>query len=95
MLLSLYLFLDRLLIHEYKFLMLVWQIININGNFSHLQTLRRQSHSVIIKECSTNSPQYKNANIANFVLDVPLEMNKTSEDYSLETPSICTYWYLM
>ena len=25
------------------------------------------------------SPQHKNANIANFVLTVPLEMNKTNE----------------
>ena len=30
-------------------------------------------------EVFTNSPQYKNANIANFVLAVPLEMNKNNE----------------
>ena len=27
----------------------------------------------------TNFPQYKNANIANFILAVPLEMNKTNK----------------
>ena len=32
----------------------------------------------------TNSQQYKNSNIANFVLDLPLEMNKTNEDRNLE-----------
>ena len=31
----------------------------------------------------TNSPQYKNANIANFVLAVPLERNSTNEVYNL------------
>ena len=32
----------------------------------------------------TKSPPYKNANIANFVLAVPLEMNETSEVCNLE-----------
>ena len=32
----------------------------------------------------TNSPQYENVNIANFVLAVALKMNKTKEVYNLE-----------
>ena len=35
-------------------------------------------------EFFTNSRQYKNANIANFVLAVPLEMNQTSVVCKLE-----------
>ena len=37
------------------------------------------SYGVFTLEVLTDSPQYKNANIANFVLAVPLEMNKKSE----------------
>ena len=33
----------------------------------------------MLVEVFTNSPQYKNADIANFVLAVPLEMNKNNE----------------
>ena len=32
----------------------------------------------------TKFPQYKNANIANFILAVPLEMNGTNEVYNLQ-----------
>ena len=32
----------------------------------------------------TNSTQYKNVNIANFVIAVPLDMNETSEVCNLE-----------
>ena len=34
-------------------------------------------------EVFANSPQYKNADIANFVLAVPLEMNKNNEVYNM------------
>ena len=37
-----------------------------------------------IVEFFTNSPQYKNANIANFVLAVALEMSETNEVCGLE-----------
>ena len=36
-------------------------------------------------EFFTNSLQHKNANIANFVLAVPLERNWTNDVYNLET----------
>ena len=35
-------------------------------------------------EFFTNSPQYKNANIANFVLVMPLDINYASEVYDIE-----------
>ena len=35
-------------------------------------------------EVFTNSPQYKNANIANFVLAVPLEINKNNEFHNIQ-----------
>ena len=35
-------------------------------------------------ELFTSSAQYKNANIGNFVLDVPYKMNMTNEVCSLE-----------
>ena len=39
----------------------------------------------------TNSPQYRNANISNFVLAVPLEINKTNEVYNLGMKSSYTH----
>ena len=35
-------------------------------------------------EFFTISPQYKNANIANFILALPLKINKSNEVYNLE-----------
>ena len=35
-------------------------------------------------EFFTNSPQYNNANIANFTLAVPLKINKTNKMNNLE-----------
>ena len=42
-----------------------------------------------------NSPQYKNANIANFVLSVPLEMNWTNEVWNFEMQFYYIHWYLI
>ena len=41
-------------------------------------------HIYIVK-LFTNSLQYKNANIANFVLGLSFKIKKTNEDYNLET----------
>ena len=38
----------------------------------------------------TNSPQYRNDNIANFVSALPLEMNLTNEFCNLEMQSLKT-----
>ena len=44
-----------------------------------------QDNSVgVAIEFFTNSPQYKNANIANLVLDVPLGIDHAIEVYNLE-----------
>ena len=40
---------------------------------------------IYIGEFFTNSLQYNNANIANFVLALPFKIKKTNEDYNLET----------
>ena len=37
-----------------------------------------------------NIPQYKNANIGNFVLTVPLEINWTNDVYNLAIKYFCT-----
>ena len=36
------------------------------------------------KEIFTNAAQYKDANVANFVLALPLEKNRTKEVYNFE-----------
>ena len=38
----------------------------------------------LVFEVFTNSSQHKNDNIANFVLALPLEMNKTDEVFNFE-----------
>ena len=42
-----------------------------------------------------NSPQYKNANIANFVLAVPLKIKWTNEISYLEMESSCIHWCII
>ena len=46
--------------------------INISKLFYYLETTKTLTLSL---EVFTNTPQYKNAKIANFVLAAPLEMN--------------------
>ena len=46
--------------------------INTSNLFYYLKTTKTLALSL---EVFTNTPQYKNANIGNFVLAVPLEMN--------------------
>ena len=46
-------------------------------------------------ESFTNSPQYKNTNIANFVLAIPFKLNQTNEVCNLEKQYSYTYWHLI
>ena len=47
------------------------------------------------REVFTNFSQYKNVNIANFVLAVPLERNWMNEFCNLEMYCCDTHWYLI
>ena len=47
-------------------------------------TNNEQSNLFHTLEFFTNSPQYKNANIANFILALPLKINYSNEACNLE-----------
>ena len=49
----------------------------------------------LVVEFFTNSPQYKNANIADFVLALPFKINWSNELCNLETKSLPTSWFLI
>ena len=46
-------------------------------------------------EFFTNASRYKNANIANFILAVPLENNNINEVYNLEIQFPYTHWHII
>ena len=48
----------------------------------------------IPREVFTNYSQHKNANIANFVLAVPFEINMTNEICNLNMWSSYSHWHL-
>ena len=47
------------------------------------------------QEFFTNSPQYKTANISNFVLGLLIKINQFMEVCGLEIQSLCTPWFLI
>ena len=61
---------------------------NFNFNLSGTSDLIK--YIALQIEISTKSPQHKNANIANFILVVPLEINKIDEVWNFEVQSSCT-----
>ena len=74
----------------------IWKHLTVpkNAQFCNLKTwgrgwglpLRSAPLTLMqVLEFLTNCPQHKNANIANFVLPVPLEISWTNEILNLET----------
>ena len=58
----------------------MWFLSLVERNFK-LEMIEKKCQSM---EVFTNFPQYKKANIANFILAVPLEMNETEEVFITE-----------